>query len=141
MKVQRKFLNVSGRTATGIEVPFEEVLADSYDLDQTMLYVVQPDELVIRFHLNLGKQQFKVPQALISNSDQTTWDQAQDITVVAENDCIMKRIDIQVPVLKAARNYLKSGKLQEWFALGVPEVLLKAQTTQFFKFPNGLIAR
>ena len=132
---------MSGKTSTGIDIPFEEVLADSHDLDQTMLYVVQPDELIIRFHLNLGKQQFKVPQALISNSDQTTWDMAQDITVVPENDCIVERIDIQVPVLMSARNYLKSGKLQEWFKLGVPEVLLKAKTTQFFKFPNGLIAR
>ena len=112
MKVQRKFLSVSGRTSTGIEIPFEEVPADDYTLNQTMLYVVKPDELVMRFHLNLGKQQFKVPQSLISNSDQTTWDQAQDITVIAANDCIVERVDIQVPVLMSARNYLKSGKLQ-----------------------------
>jgi hypothetical protein len=139
MKVQRKFLQVSGRTSTGIEIPFEEVSADDYSLNQTMLYVVKPDEIILRFHLNVGKMQFKVPTALLSHTDQGTWQMAQVLKVIAENDCIVKRIDVQLPVGLAARRYLKEGKVGEWYKLGVPEVLLRAKTLQNFSFPNGLI--
>ena len=127
-------------TSSGIMIPFYEIPAETYDLDQTMLYKTQTDELVLRVVLNLGKIQFKIPSNIISNTDQSTWEMSQEIKIKAVNDCIVKRIEIQTPALLLARHFLNGSKVSDWYPLGLPpDILLHAHIEQNFSFPNGLI--
>lgn len=139
-KVRRQFLELTGFTSSGIAIPFDEIPADSYDLDQTILYTTKRSEIVLRCHLNLGKHQFKLPDDVISDTDQSTWSMAQEIKIKPANDCILHKIEIQTPGLLLARQIIRGIETSDWHPLGLPpEIKMRAHVEQNFSFPNGLI--
>lgn len=156
--IRRQFLKLTGLTSAGIAIPFEEIPAETWDLDQTMLYVTRKSEIILRCHIRaqeprksniwsstthtgvIAKQQFKIPNDIISDTDQNTWSMAQTIKVLPSNDCILEKIEIQTPALLLARQFLNGSKVSDWYPLGIPPVQMLSQIEQNFSFPNGLIS-
>ena len=135
----RKFLLITGRTSSGIAIPFEEIPVDTDLLDQTVMYVSTPREIIMRVTLNVGKMHYRIPETVVSNTDQATWEMAQTFEIKAENDCIVKAIEIQTPALLLARLILQGVDSKDWHRLGVPRTNMLGHRVKNFSFPNGLI--